>query len=269
MEHGEKVALLANAIGYIETRLNMELKTEDVARACYCSKSTLEKLFRHVNCLSVHEYVIRRRMSCAARMLRENPDVGILEIALHFGYSTNESFTRAFRQVWQCNPSEYRVKGQRAELFPKIAPPDEKGIVSQMRRKVDISELYELFRSRRNCYFVCCDIRGLVPINEISFKAGDIALIETMRRMEDAAGEEDVVFRIGGDEFVILTAESNPDYADRIVERILAQNGEPIVFEEREIPLQLYVAKVLLNEGRLRYDDLFVNLQNTICEMKK
>ena len=46
---------------------------EQVAEACFCSKSGLEKLFRNVNHLSVHDYVVRRRMSLAARELLANP----------------------------------------------------------------------------------------------------------------------------------------------------------------------------------------------------
>ena len=67
------------------------------------------------------------------------------------------------------------------------------------RKRVDISELYDLFVQRRGCYFVCCDIDHLIPINEISNKAGDLAILESLRRMEAVAGAEDVIFRIGGD----------------------------------------------------------------------
>ena len=104
--------LLATALSYMEEHLQEDIRTEDVAGACFCSKSTLEKLFRNVNHISVHDYVIRRRMMKAARMLFENPDVGVLEVALCYGYGTNEAFTRAFKQVWNCKPSEFR-KGRR------------------------------------------------------------------------------------------------------------------------------------------------------------
>ena len=40
-------------------------------------------------------------------------------------------------------------------------------------------------------------IKSLVPINEISYKAGDLAILEVLKRMEKVAGEDDVVFRIG------------------------------------------------------------------------
>ena len=72
------------------------------------------------------------------------------------------------------------------------------------KKKVDISELYDCLKERRNCYFVGVDIKSLVPINNISHKAGDIAILTALRRLENACGENDIVFRIGGDEFCVI-----------------------------------------------------------------
>lgn len=116
------------------------------------------------------------------------------------------------------------------------------------RKRVDISELYDLFVSRSGCFFVCCDIKSLIPINEISFKAGDMAILESMRRMSDAAGEEDIVFRIGADEFVMLTDSRNEDYARTIVDKIRVRDGEEFEFEGKKIPLSLYVGATKLEE---------------------
>ena len=57
--------VLMDALDYIEAHLREDIRTERVAEYCYCSKSGLEKLFRNVNHLSVHDYVVRRRMSLA------------------------------------------------------------------------------------------------------------------------------------------------------------------------------------------------------------
>ncbi len=72
------------------------------------------------------------------------------------------------------------------------------------RKKIDISELYDCIKGRKGCYLVLGDIKSLIPINEISHKAGDLAIITSMKRVEQAASNEDIVFRIGGDKFVIL-----------------------------------------------------------------
>ena len=262
-----KIEILTTALEYIEGNLSAEIKTEDVAAECFCSKAALEKMFRCLNHISVHDYIIRRRMTLAARMLVTKPEMNVLDVALAYGYSTGESFSRAFKKVWDCNPSEFRENPQYFELFPRQYPPKMKGDLI-MGKNVDISELYELFKTRKNCYFVCCDIVHLVPINEIGHKAGDMAILEALRRMEQEAGEEDVVFRIGGDEFTLLTDNEDAAYAEAIAERIRAYNGKPIVYEGKEIPLSLHIAVTKLSASHIRYNELFDELHNAIEGVK-
>ena len=264
-----KLELLAEALEYVEQNLQEDLHTEDIAAACYCSKSTIEKLFRQVNHISVRDYVIRRRMTKAARTLVEHPEMTLLDVALSYGYSSNEAFTRVFCQTWNCLPSKYRESKRVLELFPRFSSPvesKEEKIMS--RRKFDISELYDLFQSRKNCYFVCCDINHLVPINEISIKAGDLAILESLHRMKAVAGDDDVIFRIGGDEFVLLTNSEEEAYAKRLAEEILSHNDEPIDFEGRKIPLSLYAGIVKLGKKVGRYSEMFTELQSVIMQAK-
>lgn len=270
MNKTENLKLLAAALEYIEKHLQEELYTEDVAIACFCSKSTLEKLFRYVNHLSVREYLIRRRMTLAAKELWENPKSGIMDVALEYGYSSHEAFTRAFKQIWNCNPSEFRERRRYLELFPRLNVALEEGENFMSNRKqVDISEMYDLFCSRKDCYFVCCDIVHLVPINDISHKAGDLAILETLRRMEEAAGAEDVIFRIGGDEFVMLTASAEQGYAEGVAEKISEMNGRSFAFEGQEIPLSLHIGTARYQGRNLKYNELFSELHTAIIESKK
>lgn len=112
-----------------------------------------------------------------------------------------------------------------------------------------------------------CDIYHLIPINEISRKAGDLAISESIRRMESVCGDEDVVFRIGGDEFVLLTASRERDYAEGLQQKILAMNGELIPYKEADVPLKLYTDLVKVDAGNLKYAELFPKL--VISQEKK
>jgi len=258
-----KLEVLANALEYIEQNLNGMLKTEDVARECYCSKAALEKLFRCINRISVHDYITKRRMTCAGRMLLDEPDKRILDVALEYGFASNESFTRTFYQVWNCNPSEFRKRYRFTELFPKylgyVSSGNEDDRMARYKN-VDISELYDLFTSRRGCYFVCCDIVNLVGINDISHKAGDLAILEAMKRFNDEAGEEDYVFRIGGDEFAMLTNSEDGRYALEVAERIKSHNGETIDYNGEKLPVSLFAGVMKLDDKPLRYSELFSGL---------
>ena len=105
------------------------------------------------------------------------------------------------------------------------------------------------------------------PINAISRKAGDLAILEQMRRMTAASGEEDVVFRIGGDEFCVLTASNDRAYAEQIAQKIIAENGTTFTYEDRQIPLFLY-ATVVSVQSEARYEELFADLHNALKECK-
>ena len=62
-----KLELLANVLEYIEQHISEDIHTEDIAKACFCSRSSLEKLFRCVYNISVRDYLIRRRMTHAGK----------------------------------------------------------------------------------------------------------------------------------------------------------------------------------------------------------
>ena len=268
----ENFQLLIEAMEYIEDNLNEPIKTENIADKLHCSKSTIEKLFRYINNISIRDYIIRRRMSKASREIVSNPEKSLLDIAVEYGYGSNEAFSRAFCSVWQVSPSEFRKNPSKFELFPGYRIDRELMEEKTMddRKKIDISELYDCIRERKGCYLVLGDIKSLIPINEISHKAGDLAIITAMKRMEQAAGAEDIVFRIGGDEFVILTNSKEENYSNSICEEIISHNDEPIFWEEKEIPLSLYV-KVICYEGgtALRYSEFFTMLQNELSEEYK
>ena len=59
----ENIQLLIEAMEYIEDNLSQPLKTDTIADHLHCSKSTIEKLFRYINNISIRDYIIRRRMS--------------------------------------------------------------------------------------------------------------------------------------------------------------------------------------------------------------
>lgn len=264
----EQLTLLLQALCYVEEHLCEEITVADVAEACYCSVSVLQKLFRYVTHYSMKEYIRKRRITCASRELLSHPESSVLEIAIKYCYGSNEAFTRAFEQIWHCTPTVFRKQARFTDLHPRWKVPDEKGELHMFQRKqLDISELYDLFLQRKECWLICCDIKGLMPINEISHEAGDLAILTTVRRMEAAAEEADAIFRVGGDEFVLLTATTEENEAQKKAERIRMENGSPVVYEGREIPLSLHVGIARFAEAELKYDELVARLQKTMCEI--
>ncbi len=266
----EKILLVTDVLGIIEARLTENLKAEDIAGSLFCSKSSIEKLFKYVTNMSIKDYIIRRRMSKAAKDMMNDTEVRLLELAVKYGYSSNEAFTRAFKSVWNINPSEYRKNPRRYELFPPLKLETELMEDETMRskKKVDISELYDYIKDRSDCYFIGVDIKDMITINDISREAGDIAIITALNRLEDAVGAEDIVFRIGGDEFVAITSSDDETLAKGIVDEILSRNGETFTFKGREIPLNLYATGYRIENKTLKYSELFSTMQNEINKAK-
>lgn len=80
----------------------------------YCSA----KFHEYVG-ISFKEYLVRRKLSLAAEALSET-DAGIVEIALQYGFSSHEAFTRAFKKIYGCPPNQYRRCRPDVPLFQRV-----------------------------------------------------------------------------------------------------------------------------------------------------
>lgn len=88
------------------------------------------------------------------------------------------------------------------------------------------------------------------------------------RRLEQELMEDDIVFRIGGDEFVALTASEDEAYAEKIIREVLSHNNETFDYKGQEIPLNLYVTYYKIDATNLRYAELFAQMQRQLDAVK-
>ncbi len=98
-----RLATLTAALSHIEASLCDPLTPEDVAAHCHYSLSSMQKMFGHAFHMGIKDYIARRRLTLASRMLLDTPD-SVLDIALRCGYESHEVFTRAFRRIWGVPP---------------------------------------------------------------------------------------------------------------------------------------------------------------------
>lgn len=260
--------ILTEAIEYIEQNLTEPLKREDIAKHCYVSLSSLEKLFSYALHTSIKIYIDKRIMTKAAKdiICSEN---SITDIAMKYQYASAEVFTRSFKRVWNVNPSQFKDNWKFTGIFPKINYQYEKGDDLYMARKsVDISDAYDYLCSKEGSYVLCFDVKNLMEANKISRKAGDLMILNAASRIDKQATEEMLLLRIGGDEFALITGLTDIEKAQEIENRILAINGQPVIFDEHEIPLFLYCGTTKIPE-HLRYSEFFSLLHETIVSSKK
>ncbi|XCP86652.1 GNAT family N-acetyltransferase [Roseburia hominis] len=97
------------AIQYIENHLQEELDLETVAKAVHYSKYHLHRIFSDTVGLTLHDYVKRRKLTEAAKLLVLS-DKPILEIALIAGYESQQAFSDIFKTMYKKSPSQYRAE---------------------------------------------------------------------------------------------------------------------------------------------------------------
>ncbi len=255
--------ILTDAINYIEDNLCNEFTLEDVAEACYSSLSGLKKLFRYAFHHGLYEYVSKRRLTHAAHDLL-NTDQSVTQIAMRYQYNSPEVFTRAFSKVWGTTPSAFRKQWKFSGIFPRIQFEYDGGEIMS-RKNVDLSELYDLLKNRTNSYVLCFDMICLDPINNnYGFEAGDKAILECLRRIDSLSDDSCILFRIGGDEFALVTDLKDPGEVELLVKKILAKNGEPIEHNDVPIPVGMRVGCTRLSGSTLRYNNLYADLYRAI-----
>lgn len=107
----------------IRSRSSETVMLEDLSRELGCSPSHLSHKFHEITGLSYREYLRLRRMSFALTDVRDS-EKNLLEIALDYGFSSHEAFSRAFREAWGVSPSEYRLHPTPVALRTIIRPFD-------------------------------------------------------------------------------------------------------------------------------------------------
>ncbi len=106
MKNKRIVKILA-AIEFIETHLTDKLDLETVAGAVHYSKYHLHRVFADTIGLTIHDYVQRRQLTEAAKLLVFSTRP-IIEIAILAGYDTQQSFTNIFTAMYKQSPNQYR-----------------------------------------------------------------------------------------------------------------------------------------------------------------
>ena len=103
------IGSVTEVIDYVEGHLNENLDLETVADAVHYSRYHLHRMFTDTVGLTLHNYIQRRRLTEAAKLLvyTEKP---IIEIALFAGYESQQAFTTVFKALYKQTPMEYRQK---------------------------------------------------------------------------------------------------------------------------------------------------------------
>ena len=98
---------LRRVLAYIEEHLAEDITVTDLANVACLSIFHFTRAFAAAMGVPPHRYVSRRRLETARAMIATGR-ASISEIAFHCRFSSQSSFTRAFRRATGVTPAEYR-----------------------------------------------------------------------------------------------------------------------------------------------------------------
>lgn len=100
---------IEKVIAYIESHLDGKINLNQVAEASHYSKYHLHRMFADTVGMTIHDYVQRRQLTEAAKLLVFS-DKPIIEVAFICGYESQQAFSSAFKSMYKMPPAEYREK---------------------------------------------------------------------------------------------------------------------------------------------------------------
>ncbi len=125
----------------IKKRSDDTVTLSALAQGLGYSEFHFSRKFREIAGMQFRDYLRYRRLAFALKDLRDT-DRSILEIAVDFGFSSHEAFTRAFRDTYGITPNEYRKKPVPVVLRTVIKPFDcyllDKGEIHMVNSSKDV-----------------------------------------------------------------------------------------------------------------------------------
>jgi len=102
---------VALALRHLERSFDEAVSPSSLAKTAGMSAARFARAIKRIHGISPMQLITKTRISAGSRLLLES-DATIAEIAQNCGFADHSAFTRAFRSVTGCSPSEYRRLGQ-------------------------------------------------------------------------------------------------------------------------------------------------------------
>ncbi|RCW63944.1 AraC family transcriptional regulator [Saliterribacillus persicus] len=115
----DSLSSMNNAMAYIEEHLTEDIDYREISKIAYCSEYHFKRMFSFLSGVSLSEFIRRRRLTLAALDLKDI-NLRIIDVAIKYGYSSADSFSRAFHTLHGILPSEARSEYNLLKAYPRM-----------------------------------------------------------------------------------------------------------------------------------------------------
>jgi AraC-like DNA-binding protein/quercetin dioxygenase-like cupin family protein len=95
-------------IKYINNRICEEISIKEIADTFFISQSSLERSFKRALGITPLEFIKRKKIALAAKLLRDGKSV--LNAGLSVGYNDNSHFIKLFKKYYGITPNQYKKR---------------------------------------------------------------------------------------------------------------------------------------------------------------
>ncbi len=112
------VETIVNMVNWIEDNITENPTLTEMSNYVGYSPFYCSSRFHENVGITFKKYISKRRLSLAAIEVK-NTHYRLLDIALKYGFSSQETFTRAFVGTYGCTPNQYRKRLINIQLYMK------------------------------------------------------------------------------------------------------------------------------------------------------
>ncbi len=101
---------------YVASHLTEDLQIDDLCKEFFISRNALYRLFKTQFHLPVKEYVLQKRIRHAKKVLLQQPQLSVAEVAALCGFSDCNYFIRIFKKMNEITPLQFKKSAAKRQI---------------------------------------------------------------------------------------------------------------------------------------------------------